>query len=210
MLILSAPHGIGLIGHVGFAGGASGGTTAGVNTTGANLIVLTAAGAAGSAIPVSDSLSNTWTLVINPQNAANQTAVYYCSNPTVGAGHTFTCGGSVSSIQVTAWSNCAPSGALDQSVSFGSFNPGVITPADPKALVISSYVEALTTGSSTIGIGSGFTISDVAPFTNSVNYGSAQAYYILPGAPAAISPTWSEANGGSLDVQTTLVSFNPA
>ena len=61
-----------------------------INTTGANLLIMTTVHNDASAETVSDSLGNTWT-ALTPKNqfAAVQTTIYYAKNPTVGSSQTF-------------------------------------------------------------------------------------------------------------------------
>jgi hypothetical protein len=78
-------------------------TTAGVNTTGANLIVVMAGYDAGfsgtsSAIPVvTDNMGNGSYTGLPRQNSAlgNAGNLFYFANPTVGSGHTFTLTGTI-------------------------------------------------------------------------------------------------------------------
>lgn len=101
MLVLSAPSGgippIALVSHAGYSAGGSGGTTGAIDTTGPNLIVLSSTGFQTSAVSVSDSESNAWTLIQFQINAEDNAgiALWYCSNPTTSATHTFTCSGVV-------------------------------------------------------------------------------------------------------------------
>ena len=69
--------------------GASGGTTAAVNTTGANFIVLVTA--QSGTTTVSDNKGNTYTpLTLYTVSGGGSGQLYYCTPATVGAGHTFT------------------------------------------------------------------------------------------------------------------------
>lgn len=81
-----------IVNHHGTVGGANGGTTAAVDTTGSNLIVIATClytAANGTGLPT-DSKSNVWTEVSANAGPAATLTVWYCLNPTVGAGHTFT------------------------------------------------------------------------------------------------------------------------
>lgn len=75
--------------------GVAGGTTGSITTTGADLIVIGINYQNLAVANISDSKGNTWTAVRTEQVSAFPSVVaactlYYCSNPTVGTGHTFT------------------------------------------------------------------------------------------------------------------------
>ena len=69
-------------------------TTPGINTSTANLIVIAVGWAtiSGGSLVLTDSKGNTWTpLSVESTGFEDPTVqLYYCFNPTVGAGHTFT------------------------------------------------------------------------------------------------------------------------
>lgn len=70
---------------------ANSGTSPGINTTGADLIVIVVADyQPAAASNISDSLGNIWTsLSISTAAPVARCRILYCSNPIVGAGHTF-------------------------------------------------------------------------------------------------------------------------
>jgi hypothetical protein len=103
-----------LVSHVGGLGAnASGGTnTPSLNTTTADLIVIAMTG--GDFVTPTDSNGNTWTLAKQQASAGGgEVSIWYCLNPTVGAGHTFTLTPSYDAHSISAWSGSAP-GGLDQ------------------------------------------------------------------------------------------------
>lgn len=71
--------------------GGAGGTTTSANTTGANLIVIGLSYQQSSGANISDNKGNTY-ISVSTQAILGGSAgvIYYCSNPTVGTGHTFT------------------------------------------------------------------------------------------------------------------------
>jgi len=170
--------------------GATGGTTAGINTTGAKLIVIHAGYAA--TITISDSKGNTWT----PATAAGlspNAQFFYCNNPTVGTGHTFTIAGAgtVSSIVVSAWS-VTGTASLDSQGSAGN-PPGVansqfstvsFTPTTNNCLLIGGC--AFSSGGFVSGFtpGSGWTSIDAQDYVSGTSYGSSQVYKIQTTATA--------------------------
>lgn len=80
------------------AHGANGGTAtvatlaSAINTTGANLLVVSVGSQPGSvtAPTLTDSKSNTWTLIKAQVGSDVRTGLYAALNPTVGTGHQFT------------------------------------------------------------------------------------------------------------------------
>ena len=100
----------------------SAGTTSGINTTGANLIVVTVAYDTQSG--VSDSNGNTWTALTAQSGSQDGNArMYYCFNPTVGAGHTFTSAQGYGAICVSAWSGAATSPQDQQNGQYNGPSP---------------------------------------------------------------------------------------
>jgi hypothetical protein len=104
-----------LVSHVGGGGAfAPGGTDApSLDTTTADLIVVVMTG--GSFVTPVDSNGNTWTLAKHQSSGGNagEVSIWYCLNPTVGAGHTFTLTPSFNTHAISAWSGSAP-GGFDQ------------------------------------------------------------------------------------------------
>lgn len=129
-------------------------TTAAVDTTGADLIVVAITTNSGTPT-LSDSKSNTYTLVSGyPHvNAGDSLYLYYKENPTVGAGHTITItastGGSFVTIQAGAWSGNAASSSVDQATfatgSSSAPNSGNVTTTQAAELIIGAFT--LATGS---------------------------------------------------------------
>lgn len=182
-----------LVANVGAATGGST-TTGAANTTGANLIVI-CIGANGVVVAPSDSKGNTWTaLTQRTSGAVGATQIFYCLNPTVGSGHTFTSGGGFPTVTVTAWSGAATSSVFDvetgaTSASASSLATGSVTPANANSLVIASVgISDAMTG--TAAITGGFTVSNAIYGQPGVTEGGGQAYLIQTSAAAA-NPTWS-------------------
>lgn len=188
--------GIALVASVSSATDTSGTTSAGINTTGANLIVIHVSSYSSAAAPtISDSNTNTWTALTeyNAGDAVSRGRLYYCYSPVVGSGHTFTSSGgtSYSSISVLAFSGTTGSSA-DTSNGAGSptvstKQPGSITPSGNNMVVVTGL--NFNSGSPA-SIDSPFTLqTQVAP-TGSNNFGAAIAYEIQTTA-AARNPTWT-------------------
>lgn len=178
----------------------SGITTGSLNTTGADLIVLCVgyySGGGGTAT-VSDSKGNTWTGLTartgGSGTGSDETSrIFYCSNPTVGTGHTFT----VTSVTAATYPTIgalAVSGAKTASSPFDVENgagsvdvtiqPGSITPAVHGSLVFSSINSG--SGGDVTG-NSGLTVLSV-PASGSIGGGFG---YKVQNPAAAINPTWN-------------------
>lgn len=184
-----------LINHV-IAGGSANSVTSGaIDTSGATLIVISTVSynivSEISASDVTDSKSNTWTPLTGYVGTLVRNRLFYCVNPTVGSGHTFTATKNTGypSIVVTAWSgNSATPG--DQDAGGGDFTPGPITPSEDNCLIISAMGASNAAAAS---INSGMTISDDIQYNPGQYFGTAMAYKIQTTA-ASIGPTWSGPN----------------
>lgn len=178
------------------SGDANSVTTSGINTTGANLIIL-GTGTTGAPV-VTDSNGNTWTgLTAVDGDFSCRARIFYAFNPTVGAGHTFTntLTGQLPSISVLALSGSASSPFDQQNgAASGPGNtgqPGSVTPTenDEILICITSHF-----GSDTRSIDSGFSTSDQITY-NGFGTGLAMFYKIQTTAGAE-NPTVSWTNSG--------------
>ncbi len=181
---------------------ASGGaavTTAGINTTGANLIVVSISWYSQiTDISLVDSNGNTWQTLTQVDKDDWSAQMFWAYAPTVGSGHTFTTTNDLTfaTICVTAWSG-STSSPFDQQ-STGQANgttvqPGSITPTEDNELVITHLGQRDNTNTATVN--GGFTISDQFANNPGNALGGAQAYLIQTTAAAA-NPTWTADNGG--------------
>lgn len=188
------------------AGAATDPTTSAIDTTGANLIIISVSQYAGSAIgSLSDNKSNTWTgLTAQAGNATggNQNQycrLFYCYAPTVGAGHTFKWTGTnvFGTICVAAFSGSASSPFDQQNGAFGNV-PGSVTPSVDSELVVS----AVSFGSpATELVDSSLTITDKINYVSGGAEGGALAYIIQTTA-GAVNPTWSGGSGSASVIAT--------
>ncbi|MFZ2522503.1 MAG: hypothetical protein WAX44_03280 [Minisyncoccia bacterium] len=188
-------------------------TTAGVNTTGANFIIITAAYNTGSTPTISDNKSNTWTPLTDSVVVGSVTTrLYYSQNPTVGSGHTFsnTASSNYSSVCVAAFSGVATSsmdvqnGATNSST---TIQPGSVTPSVDKELLVTGlgWNVGRTTYPPTIN--SSFTVATSSNFLSGNHYGCSIGYYIQATSSAA-NPTWSL--GSSQSNAARISTFKPA
>ena len=187
-------------------------TTTGINTTGANLLIVGIACDGGANPTVTDSRGNTWTQLTSYVNGTNaRVRLYYSSPSSVGTGHTFTMGGTFNygSVNVLAFSGAKTSTPADQqngtSGFIGSSGTGSITPTENNELIVSMI--SCNGQCTPTTIDSGFTKVFEIDFASGVSYGSAIAYKIQTTA-VAVNPIWTRntANGTAL----TIASFKVA
>lgn len=169
-------------------------TTTAINTTGADLLLLTVAYYSTLPTTLSDSYSNTWSLISN-QSPGGQSAAFYraSGSPTVGTGHTFTASGGTTypNLAIMAWSGSAAS-PLDQfnGSSGTSTPPGSITPTVANELVCLASGTGATFGTTP----SGYTLVDTASQASGQSIGVGTCYQIQTAATAT-NPTWTNSQG---------------
>lgn len=200
---------------LGDPGGSNGGTTTGIDTTGANLIVIGVScyfGTAGSAA-VSDNKGNTYTaLSIWQNNVVAWARLYYCSAPSVGSGHTFTLSGSgiAGTMCVAAFSGLSSSTQFDQQTGSAPGFTGVTTVTNPSLTATNAnslFVTVLSASdgaTGTFSIDQSFTITDQQPHTTNIE-GCALAYKIA----TTQNPTWTSSTTATYDLATGMATFNP-
>lgn len=185
-----------------------------VNTTGATCLVGTVSGynPGGLTGNPTDSAGNTWTA--GPDNDAStstdtQVGMWYVSNPTTSATHTFTYnnGGTnnYNGLFIAAFSSAAGC-TLDNHSAANNFNrPGALTPSVNNTLLVTGYVnnDAIS-GAPTVD--SGFTIgtNNSIAYSGATNEGGGQGYLIL-GTAASKNPTWTNSGGTTNGASMMLV-----
>lgn len=158
------------------AGNSGGATTPAVNTTGANLLILATSQYDSGAI-VSDSKNNTWVaLTAKGFVAFARAQFWYCKNPVVGAGHTFSALGAASycSLAVSAYSGARILEPFDveNGDDNGAHQPGIVTPGYDNSLIVTvAGNQSLLTST----IEAGFTVQQQVAYANGNNYGIAFA-----------------------------------
>lgn len=166
--------------------------TAGMDTTGARLIVVFASvHTAGSAGVLTDSRGNTWTSIGSQGAPGASLWAWYCIDPSVGAGHTFAASTSYTSILVLAFSGPATTSYQTKSSNSGfvsTIAAGSVTPSANGALIVSgSFYD---TPSNSYGVSGGLSIVINQTMVPSVNWGGSVAYLVQDTA-AAINPAWT-------------------
>lgn len=186
---------------------AGSGNSAAIDTTGANLIVISVGGVGGV---VSDSNTNAWTaLTVHGNNK-----LYYCYNPVVGAGHTFAsnAASSFSCIAVAAFSGAASSPLDQQNGNTGgsgttSLATQSVTPGDDNQLLVMGLGDFAPNGGSTaISVG---TLLQSANINGGVSYGNAIAYEIQTTATTR-NPSWSWLTGTGGSTAAAIGTFKAA
>jgi len=170
---------------------ANGGTTDPVDTTGANLLVVSVGCFGGATVSVSDSKANTWFALTKHTGSQADHRIYYAKNATVGTGHTFTvtASGGYPGVVVYAFSGADPTAPFDTengagtSSSSGPLSTGSITPSGDGAYIVSGLQ---------YGNGSNTSITVTTALTSNVLITDACATaYTVQATAAAINPAWS-------------------
>jgi hypothetical protein len=198
------------------AGTPTGVTTDGVDTTGADLIVVNVGwysnGGLNNTLAVSDSEGNTWTALTIRSTTNIACRLFYVYNPSVGAGHTFTANDGANSpypsIEMMAFSGAAAA-PFDQqngaTATATSIATGSITPTEDNELVVAGLAHE-NNSAGAVSINGGFTALKVA-YVGGNSQGSGLARLIQTTATAA-NPTWSITT--SAESAAVIASFKAA
>lgn len=186
-------------------------TTSSIDTTGANLIAVSLS-TYSSNRTLTDSKGNTWTPLTNKDGSNCHSQLFYCFNPTVGSGHTFTVSSAVpiyATICVQAWSGADTSpfdvenGAI--AASGPTLQTGSVTPSQNNDLIVSGLCSY--TGTGVHSIDSSFSVSNYKQFANGVNLGGGMGYLVQATA-GAVNPMWSWT--GTAQASATIATFKAA
>lgn len=197
---------------IGATGSSDSITTAGVNTTGASLLIVCVSSFNNSnATGVSDSKGNTWTALTRRDAGVPQyQRIWYAVNPTVGTGHTFSYAdstGHAPALVAAAYSGTATSSPFDVENGAGvtgtSLQTGSVTPANAGSLIVTAL--NLNLGSGTATIDSGFTVQ-VTNSNNGVHDGIIYAD-LIETSIVAKNPTWTPS--GSAQMAAAIAVFKP-
>lgn len=191
-------------------------TTADINTTGANLIVMGvvsySAGDGGTSYTVSDNKGNSWTISSNSSASSQARVRMGFTIPTsVGSSHHFTAsmvnaGSYYMVVCVSAWSAASSVSVFDQengatAGSGTSLATGSITPTENNEVVVTMVGP---TTANTLTINSGYTATDVVNYLPGTHLAGGMAYLVQTSA-GATNPTWSWTS--SSDVAARIASF---
>lgn len=204
------------------ASGATTGTTAGINTTGATLLIITVSGGASiSTAAVSDSNGNSWHPRLNEAGSSSENnGIWYAFDKSgsalvTGAGHTATVALANVGFTFSAFSGTLPghvdpydstAGESGATTAAGTtIQPGSITPA-AGSLVVTAFITGGTNSASSIS--TAFTLAGQAAGVSGTNFGSAMGFDIMSPFPVAVNPTWT--NGALSTIGATIASFKAA
>lgn len=180
--------------------GASGGTTASLDTTGVTLLIVALDYQKVAGRNLTDSKGNTWTQLTAYEDTVTNCAavIYYCENPTVGTGHTFSttshfCGLTVLGVtgeDTTSYD--VSNGAFGFQGGGSTFQPGSVTPSQNGSLIVTSVYQAAGLPAPTIP--SGYTT--IAVWAVGTAFPGGCGYKIQTTA-AAENPSWGVNAGGN-------------
>jgi hypothetical protein len=173
-------------------------TTPGIDTTGADLLVLVVAGSTGSEQNPSDSKGNTWTgLTFEDVGGGERIKLYYVIGGTVGSGHTAgVASGLLPALAFYAFSHDGTPEFDAENAggqNFGStVQPGSVTPSADDGLIVQGVAFNVA---GTFSINESYT-GLVQQTKTANNIGGAGAYLIQTSA-AATNPTWTHSPGSA-------------
>lgn len=195
------------------SGGVNGGTTGSINTTGAVLIVISVLQSnAVAAATVSDSKSNTWTALTAHNTGGIYSRIYYCLNPVVGSGHTFTIAGTNAGPEAhimafnvgTAFENEAGASVANSTAYF--YSPTTFTPTANNCLCIANW-GASKSSFYPVSTTSKLLISNQSIFVTGNHQAGASAYTVQ-GTAEAMTPYWSGYDrGADIDMGVSFAAF---
>ena len=186
-------------------------TTASIDSTGSSLVIINVADGQGSTLGViSDNKGNTWTaLTTYNDGVLTRCKMYYCINPTVGSGHTFTYTSTTNSFASVTVLLLANTGAIDQTngassaVLVSSLAPGSVTPGVNDEIVITGVNGGGGTNPAP-GTPTGYTLVLSNSAVLNARFASGMAYQIQTTATAT-NPSWTF--GTITRASTNIVTF---
>lgn len=208
-----------LVAQITAAGGGTGATSSAIDTTGASLIVIPQTKLISGAplAPIGDNKGNLYTPLTQRNASSVGGTIFYCVNPVVGSGHTFTTGnGSASAFSSAIISAWGSGGVFDQqngAVNTGAVSArttGSVTPSENNELIIAMKTAA---GAETAGAGvtidAGFTLLTGVAFSSGQHFGVSAAYLIQTTA-GAVNPNFAWAAGDAHEVAAAIATFKIA
>lgn len=181
-------------------------TTSGINTTGASLIIVGAACASGQSYTVTDNKSNTYTgRTVYTGGSVTEAQLFYCINPTVGSGHTFSLsagGNTIATIVVFAfsWSGTTitymSEAGTSNAVSTSLVSTGVANPTKFAAALAVSVLCIPNTDSASVKIATNWNAPVGAAFSSGNFNGGWMAYRLTSDTEIA-AWSWSTSSGNA-------------
>lgn len=204
----------GLIAHTQAFAPTGGGTTAGIDTTGANLLFVHGASWGNqSSMSITDNKGNTWTqlsrlLSSTAPNSNSAGAIYYVNSqtPNVGPGHTISFTNDYSGVQFTAFNSSTPWTLNTYTGSYEAI-PGstdaIASTQDGELFIACATSESGYSLNSIIG---GFSLIDSQAWAT--YFGGSIAYKVDSTGSPSVDPTWSNLAGVTGASVLHLVAFN--
>ena len=175
-------------------------TSSAINTTGASLLIVVASNFSSDLYSPTDSKGNTYTSLTRVASVGNTARIWYCANPTVGSGHTFTltrvndlafgisgCAAAFSGVATTS-----PFDVENGTATYGASGvTGSVTPSNDNELILAG-VGFWTGGTPAVmSINSSMSITDQVVDSNANSTSGSALAYFVQGTAAAINPTWT-------------------
>lgn len=197
--------------HKNVAGPTSSITTAGADSSTANILVAHGSAYLATAPPItfSDSYGNTWVKLTAAQGAFySHSQIAYAKNPMVGSGHTATLAGTdpiyavlnfaaFSGANTTSPFNAENGAATSNSATLAT---GSVSPAGTDLFVTGIFMAL----QASVSINSSFTILDQLGYSSGQYFGAAMAW---KESGSAENPTWTLSGTESVDFSATIASF---
>ena len=196
--------------------GANGGTSPSIDTTGADLIVVSVADyGASTKGTLTDSQSNSWIELTEytPGGLTARNRLFYVISPSTNASHTFTISGAstFAGLSVQAWNSVTGTPTYEEetgaSQSTGAtINTGSVTPAVNNALIVTGV--GFNGALPTMSIDDAFIVTTQTPAVTSTSFGTGMAYKVQD-TLSAENPTWTRSAETSLDTAVGIAVFQP-
>lgn len=180
----------------------------GIDTTGADLLVVAITSPNSQAGGFTDSKGNTWNVITSDTGASITTDVFWCVPTSVGSAHTFDHQAGTGAMIIEAWSGAAASpfsaSQTDISGSTTTFTTTALTPTEANCIIFAAHGP----GDAGLAVSSPFNDSPTIMYgETAVSYGCALAHTIQTTAAAqAATWSWTAASGNA----NVLVAFKVA
>ncbi|HEY2678641.1 MAG TPA: hypothetical protein VGI65_16840 [Steroidobacteraceae bacterium] len=203
----AAASGASLVAHVSAPGNAGAtGTTAPIDTTGANLLIAVVPAYAVTGT-LTDSNNNAWTAIVSEGTGALALVMYYCTAPVVGPGHTFTSTAEQAPLIVQAFAGVAPGDSFDQASANCNSNPaGAIQPGPIAIPTPRLVVTGVAIGANIVSVDSDFAITDNTAYASGIAVAGGAAWQ-MAGAIGQLNPSWIAAAISSDGAIAGMLSF---
>ena len=171
--------------------GAGSKTTTGVDTTGADFLLVVISYWSQSST-LSDSKTNSWNWLTTYGTTNAFVKIGYVYNPNVGSGHTFSAYADYGCIFFYAFSGMDITSAVydTENGANEATNTGSITPNVTGELLVTAFCGGASGNTSTVS--GGFVIEDLTPYSAGVNPGGGVAFDNVYDSTDAVSCDWTD------------------